>query len=59
MYGRTHSGISCSVLMGANIAAEVAEGKFSEATIGNARIYNVGKFQSRMVSELPIICRGT
>ena len=56
--------IKCSVLMGANIASEIAEGCFSEATVGSElaedrevwlRLFNTALFQTRGSSDVAAV----
>ncbi|GMI25848.1 hypothetical protein TeGR_g12845 [Tetraparma gracilis] len=56
--------IKCSVLMGANIAQEIAEGRFSECTVGAEttadreawlRLFNTPLFQTRGTSDVPAV----
>eukprot|EP00656_Telonema_subtile_P001728 TRINITY_DN1074_c0_g2_i1.p1 TRINITY_DN1074_c0_g2~~TRINITY_DN1074_c0_g2_i1.p1 ORF type:complete len:386 (+),score=103.58 TRINITY_DN1074_c0_g2_i1:20-1177(+) len=59
---RAALGVDCSVLMGANVASEVAKGEFCEATVG-ARIprngklfhelFNTSSFRINTVADLP------
>uniref|UniRef100_A0A6B2LA30 Glycerol-3-phosphate dehydrogenase [NAD(+)] n=1 Tax=Arcella intermedia TaxID=1963864 RepID=A0A6B2LA30_9EUKA len=57
-----HLGIDCSVLMGANIANEIAVERFSEATVGYsilsngntwAELFNTPYFQIRIIDDVP------
>lgn len=58
---RAALGIDCSVLMGANVANEIAKGEFSEATIGTriprngqlfAELFNTSSFRINTVGDL-------
>ena len=45
---RTMLNIECAVLMGANIASEVAKEDFCEATIGKFEMFSVWPMQGRV-----------